>query len=215
MKKRLHKVLGIRPLTDSAFVLRLERQDLEFHPGQHLSIGPANSNERREYSVYSPCQSPFLEVLIKEIPEGYVSPRLKQLKEGDEVFVRGPRGRFTVDEEEVNEAPLYFIATGTGIAPFHCFVGSYPRLNYQLFHGIRYPEERYEYTTYGNRYIACVSKGQGGDFQGRVTDYLTDRPLDVNALFFLCGNANMIYDAFAILKKRGVNRERIFTEVYF
>ena len=166
----------------------------------------------------------MLPVLVREIPDGYVSPQLKQVQEGDYVCVRGPRGRFTFNETGLEEKNFYFIATGTGIAPFHCFTGSYPQLNYRLLHGVRYPEERYEHTTYPkDRYTACLSQDNSGDpqdepgahFQGRVTEYLAAYPPDPTGLFYLCGNANMIYDVFALLKHQGIPRDRVFTEVYF
>ena len=78
MKK--HKVILIRNLTDSTFVIRLELLDFQFQTGQFVILKIPGSAEKREYSVYSGENDDFLEVLVREIEEGKVSGRLKKLK---------------------------------------------------------------------------------------------------------------------------------------
>jgi len=108
-----------------------------------------------------------------------------------------------------------FIATGTGISPFHSFVTSYPGINYTILHGIRETDEAYEKEDYDpKRYVPCVSKGNTNKYNGRVTDFLRTTGW-TDMLYYLCGNNNMIYDVCRILKNKGVHPERIFTEVYF
>jgi NAD(P)H-flavin reductase len=79
----------------------------------------------REYSVYSSPGDEYLEILVKEVDGGYVSTRLGALKPGDGVAVDGPFGFFTIDEDW-RDHRYVFVATGTGISPFHDFVRSYP-----------------------------------------------------------------------------------------
>lgn len=212
---RKSRVLGVRNLTEHTYVLRIERGDLDFEPGQYISVGPKNDLNMREYSVYSPPSADYLEILVREVREGYVSRLLRKQQEGESVLVEGPFGFFLLDEE-TQKRPLYFIATGTGISPFHCFVGSYHNLDYTLLHGVRTREEQYEYDNYErNRIITCTSREEGGDFAGRVTDYLREHPVDPEAACFLCGNCDMIYEAFDILQEQGVPHDRLFAEVYF
>jgi ferredoxin--NADP+ reductase len=216
MKNRSHKVIKKRRLTDRTFVLQVERYDLAFEPGQHLNIGLPDDRQQREYSVYSSVNDDYLEILVQAIPTGHVSSRLCQLSEGDHVLVSGPHGRFTLDQTILRNHPLYLIATGTGIAPFHCFARSLPQLDYHILHGVRDPAECYECSTYPKfRYTACVSQSSAGDFSGRVTDYLKGHPIDLTGRYYLCGNSDMIYSVFSILTQAGVPREQIFTEVYF
>ena len=85
-----HHVLGIRELCPGTYILRLERRDVQFEPGQYIHVGPLPGINRREYSVYSSPEENYLEILVKEIPEGYVSPRLKKLKPDDFDRGRGP-----------------------------------------------------------------------------------------------------------------------------
>ncbi len=61
MKNSLHQVIKTRKLTDLTFVLRLERRNLAFEPGQHLNIGLPDDGQQREYSVYSSVHDDHLE----------------------------------------------------------------------------------------------------------------------------------------------------------
>jgi len=216
MKNSLHRVIKIQRLTDLTVVLRLERHNLAFEPGQHLNIGLPDDGQQREYSVYSSVHDETLDILVQTIPKGHVSSRLGQLSPGEPVLVNGPHGRFTLEQADIATSPFYMIATGSGIAPFHCFARSFGQLDYHILHGVRGPEDRYEHTVYPkDRYTACLSKSLNGHFHGRVTDYLKAHAPDPNGRFYLCGNADMIYDVFAILMQAGIPREHIFTEVYF
>lgn len=216
MKNSLHQVIKTRKLTDQTFVLRMERRGLAFEPGQHLNIGLPDDGQQREYSVYASVHDDHLEILVQTIPSGHVSSRLSQLSAGDSVLVSGPHGRFTLDQTDTGTCPFYMIATGSGIAPFHCFTHSFSELDYHILHGVRSPDDRYEHTAYPkNRYTACLSQSPDGDFHGRVTDYLRAHAPNPEGRFYLCGNSDMIYDVFAILMQAGIPREHIFTEVYF
>lgn len=216
MKNGDHKVVLVRNLSPSAFILQFERNDLDFLPGQYLKLGLPDESHRREYSVYSPLSVNHVEVLVREIPEGYVSPKLRGLRPGDRIAVDGPYGHFVIDRTSVDQRSFYLVATGTGIAPFHCFVHSYPRMDYQIIHGIRCPEDCYEHTRYPeDRYTACISKPSAGDFSGRVTDFLCMHPPSQDGLFYLCGNADMIYEVFDLLQQQGISRHQVFTEVYY
>ncbi len=53
IETKLHQILEMRHLTETAFIMRLERNQLPFKTGQHINVGPANSIHTREYSVYS------------------------------------------------------------------------------------------------------------------------------------------------------------------
>ena len=125
-------------------------------------------------------------------------------------------GYFRIDEEARAIARHCFIATGTGIAPFHSFVRSFPELNYTLLHGVRYASDRCNFELHDTeRYIQCVSREDGGKFKGRVTDYLRQHPVNPDTLFYLCGNCDMIFEAYDILVHQGVPRHHIMSEVFY
>jgi ferredoxin/flavodoxin---NADP+ reductase len=210
------KVQSIRSLTDSAYVLRFDRNGIDFTAGQHVILGIKDENNAREYSVYSGEQDDFFEVLVKEVIEGDVSKKLKQLNTGAQLQLDGPLGFFTINPETISDTHFYLIATGTGIAPFRSFVRSYPGLNYTLLHGIRFGHEAYDQNEYDpERLVLCTSGDNSGNFSGRVTDYLQQHPVDPEAEYYLCGNVKMIHEAFDILKEKGVKADQLHSEVYF
>lgn len=205
----------IRDLTPTTYIMRFNRNEMKFKAGQHITLGLPGSNQLREYSIYSTENEHFLEVLIKEVDKGMVSKSLHRCKPGDYLNVEGPFGFFTLDEDEINKKYL-FVATGTGIAPFHSMAGSYPHLNYTLLHGVRTSDEAYEQDFYSNdRYILCTSRENTGRFQGRVTDYIRKNPVGSETIVYLCGNVEMIYEVYDILVNQHFSVDQIKTEVYF
>lgn len=212
----LHQVISIRHLTDSAYVLRMTRRGLKFKAGQHILLGKAGSIHNREYSVYSGENDDYFEVLIKEVDEGLVSRQLKKLKPGEQVQIEGPLGFFTIPADLVDNAHFLFIGTGTGIAPFHAFVRSYPHIHYTLLHGVRLGYEAYDKADYDpQKHILCTSGDTSGNFHGRVTQWLREHPIAPDTQCYLCGNFNMIHEAFEILEQKGVSPGNVHAEVYF
>ncbi len=211
-----YKVEDVRQLTENTFVVSLPKSRFKFVAGQHISLSILGDYQSREYSIYSAEESDHLEVLVKEVEGGYFSPKLKHLKPGDMVEVHGPFGKFWLDEKKRETHQHVFIASGTGIAPFHSIVKSNPGLNYKLIHGVRYLNEAYEIGDYERERVAvCTSRDNKGDFKGRLTEYLKQTGFAKNTLFYLCGNSDMIFDAMEILKAKGFGRESVTVEVYF
>ncbi len=214
---RLHEILDVRHLTESTFVLKLERDNIKFKAGQHLNAGPSNSIHTREYSIYSGENENFIEILVKEVADGFISPILKKQQPGNMLVIEEPVGYFSLPVKFNNQDKFLFIASGTGIAPFHSFIATHPDINYKLLHGIRNSAEKYEKDFYDpSRYIACTSRHRSDDsYFGRVTNYLEENPVEPGTRCYLCGNSSMIHDAYDILERQGVSLDMIHAEVYF
>ena len=213
---KLHKILKIRKLTKNTRVLRFERKNIHFRPGQYLIIGPAHYIREREYSIYSGINDPWFEILVRKVSGGDVSEKLFDLTSGDELKVSLPEGNFLIPNGKETDARFIFVGTGTGIAPFRSFARSFPGLNYKIIHGIGTLEECYDSDEYDrNQYFSCISRQKGGDYFGRVTSYLEDAEFNQDTVFYLCGNSDMIYEVYRLLGNRGINEKRIFSEVYF
>lgn len=211
-----YKVEDLRILTENTFVLTLPKSRFKFVAGQHISLSIQGDYQSREYSIYSAEDGNNLEVLVKEVDGGYFSPKLKHLKAGEMVEVHGPFGKFGLDEKKMNSHKHIFIASGTGIAPFHSIVKSYPDLDYEVIHGVRFANEAYEKEHYKkDGFTVCASRDEMGDFKGRLTEYLQKTKFNTNTCFYLCGNSDMIFDAMEILKDKGFDRESVTVEVYF
>ncbi|NQU88614.1 MAG: oxidoreductase [Mariniphaga sp.] len=215
MAKKLN-VIELRHLTNNAYVVKLERDGFEFQSGQFIILNIEGSVNRREYSVYSDENDNYLEVLVREVEDGLVSKQLKKCKPNDILEVDGPFGFFKFHPEMFSSKKFLFIATGTGISPFHSFIRTFPGLDYKLIHGVRLGTETYDHSDFEKERITlCTSGEDNGDFYGRVTDYLYDKRIDPDTQCFLCGNSEMIHEVFDILTGKGIPVSNIFSEVYF
>ena len=222
MKPEIHidtnyyKVEKLRSLTENTLVLTLPKNRFKFVAGQHISLSITGDFQSREYSIYSAENGDNLEILVKEVAGGYFSPKLKHLKKGDFVEVHGPFGKFGLDEKKLTTHKHIFIASGTGIAPFHSMVKSNPELDFHVIHGVRFANEAYEKDDYGKGNITvCASRDEKADFKGRLTEYLKTAEFSKNTAFYLCGNSDMIFDSMEILTEKGFSREDVNVEVYF
>src|SRR5690554_683820 len=210
-----HRVLSVRTVNTSVFVIRIKRNGLNFKTGQHINVGPYNAGYTREYSVYSGENDSDIEILVKEVkpPEGFVSPMLREVKAGDQVMVEWPLGYFALPSEP---SKLLLVATGTGIASYHSFISTYPDLDYLLLHGIEQRSDACEPEFYDpEKLILCTSKKEDGDYFGRVTSWLKENDLSKFEHVYLCGNRNMINDAREILTQKGFASDQIRAEAYF
>ncbi|WP_372776180.1 ferredoxin--NADP reductase [Mangrovibacterium sp.] len=216
MNKSIHQLIEVEKLTPETFVLHFDRAGFNFTPGQYVVLRNPATGEGREYSIYSSDKEERLSFLIREVETGEFSRYLRHLKPGSEVQVEGPRGFFVLDDQVKNGHPTLFIATGTGISPFHSFVRSYPSLNYKLLHGVHFADEAYGRDSFKPyRYFLCTSREESDHYFGRVTFYLKENRVEKDTICYLCGNSDMIEEVTTILEQYGVSAENIRTEVFF
>jgi ferredoxin-NADP reductase len=103
-----------------------ELSSFDFTPGQFvtfdLPIHERPGKRLRSYSIASwPDGSNILELVIVLLESGSGSNYLfNEVNEGSELKLRGPQGVFVLPEKI--ETDLFFICTGTGIAPFRSMV---------------------------------------------------------------------------------------------
>lgn len=214
-EKTIHRVLSVENLTPETYILRLERNGFQFEAGQYVVIRDPERKESREYSVFSGTHAPYLEFLIREVSEGF-SRYLRHLLPGTELQLEGPKGFFLLDEATRQGSPVTFIATGTGISPFHSFIQSYHGLDYRIIHGVRFTDEAYGKKAFDKRrYTLCTSRVDSGNYFGRVNQYLKQYPIESSGIFYLCGNSEMINEVTNQLEQAGVLPENIRTEVFF
>jgi len=212
-----YRLQAIRHLTESTYILEVERRGMEFEAGQHILLGEPVNIHKREYSIYSGTGDENLEILVKEVEDGLVSKQLKNLQKGDMLEIEGPLGFFSIDPKWTSQKRKFlFVASGTGISPFHSMIKSLPGLDYQILHGVRFAKEAYEKDSYDSqRYILCTSRDDKGDFHGRVTDYIKEHEFDKDTVCYFCGNFNMIREAMSLLEKKGIPPGQLHAEVYF
>ncbi|MBS3981704.1 MAG: ferredoxin--NADP reductase [Rhodobacteraceae bacterium] len=108
--------------TDRLFSFRVTRpQTLRFRSGEFVMIGLMGDNAKpllRAYSIASPSWDEELEFYSIKVPDGPLTSRLQHIQPGDEIILRPkPVGTLVVDALLPGKR-LWFLATGTGLAPF-------------------------------------------------------------------------------------------------
>ena len=187
-----------------------------FQPGMVVKIADDISLTPRIYSVCSGNDEYEIRVLFNIKEFAILTPRLAGMIPGMKIWATRPYGSFRDDKK-----PAWWIATGTGIAPFYSMFRSENSENKTLIHGVRqlnqfYFEDELEWAM-GDRYVRCCSHEQSCNvFPGRVTTYLQEinnLPTDIN--YYLCGKALMVVEVRDLLIAKGVPYENILAEIYF
>ncbi|GAB2274488.1 NADH-cytochrome b5 reductase [Dionaea muscipula] len=87
--------------------------------GQHLSCRGKDANGEEVIKAYTPTTLDsdvgYFELVIKMYPQGRMSHHFRELREGDYLAVKGPKGRFKYQPGQVRAFGM--LAGGTGITP--------------------------------------------------------------------------------------------------
>lgn len=223
--------------------LAFERADgrpFAFVPGQfiqvhfHYADGKAT---KRSYSVGTVGDGGGevrrVEIAVSYVEGGAATALLSQLDEGDTIDASGPYGRFCLMDADTNLRYL-LVATGTGVTPYRAMLPQIRALTasrgctFALVYGARNEQE----LLYGEEFEAFAREVPGFSFHpcfsrtprpvprphdryGRVQVGLSE--LGPNAerdIAYLCGNPNMVDEAFAMLKEAGLPVPHIRREKY-
>ncbi|WP_442900750.1 ferredoxin--NADP reductase [Falsirhodobacter sp. 20TX0035] len=115
-------VTSVRHWTDSLFSFRVTRpQTLRFRSGEFVMIGLPGDNGKpimRAYSIASPNWDEELEFYSIKVPDGPLTSRLQNIKEGDQIILRPKPVGTLVHDALIPGKRVWFLATGTGFAPF-------------------------------------------------------------------------------------------------
>ncbi len=108
--------------TDRLFSFRVTRpQSLRFRSGEFVMIGLMGDNGKpllRAYSIASPAWDEALEFYSIKVPDGPLTSRLQHIQVGDEIILRPKPVGTLVHDALLPGKRLWFLATGTGFAPF-------------------------------------------------------------------------------------------------
>lgn len=220
-------------LTPTVFELSFDTDpQVPFEAGQFISVvvpgaGPKGRDLRRAYSIASAPQQRPIELCVKLMEEGPGSSYLAKLRGGDLFRGFAPYGDFVYEPKPGRHA--FFIATGTGIAPFRSMILSggmrdQPPASVTCALGVRTEDELLYIRDFENHpgvsWVPAVSQPSGpwGGFRGRVTDYIRGLAADFPWLeteYYLCGNGSMITEVKALLNGKGVQKESIHQEKYY
>jgi ferredoxin/flavodoxin---NADP+ reductase len=114
-------VTSIRRWSDKTFSFTTTRPgDFRFENGEFVTLGlrPEGKLIARAYSIVSTNDADHLEFLSIHVPEGPLTSRLANVREGEKVLVNSKAtGSLTLKHLQPGRN-LYMLATGTGLAPF-------------------------------------------------------------------------------------------------
>ncbi|HEU4708396.1 MAG TPA: ferredoxin--NADP reductase [Methylophilaceae bacterium] len=229
------RVLSVHHWNDSLFSFKTTRDPgLRFENGQFVMIGLQVDNRPlvRAYSVASPNYEEHLEFFSIKVPNGPLTSRLQHLKVGDEILVsRKPTGTLVIHDLKPGKH-LYFLSTGTGLAPFMSLIQDievYDRFEkVVLVHGVRHvnelayadfiekelPNNEFFGEEVRNKliYYPTVTREPFRN-QGRLTNLINSGklfediglpPLDPAVdRVMICGSPHMLADTSALLDERG------------
>ncbi len=115
-------VTSVMHWTDRLFSFRVTRpQSLRFRSGEFVMIGLLGDNGKpllRAYSIASPAWDDELEFYSIKVPDGPLTSKLQHIQPGDEIILRPKPVGTLVHDALLPGSRLWFLATGTGIAPF-------------------------------------------------------------------------------------------------
>lgn len=211
----IQSVLSNDLVSNTTAILKYKKNE-DFKAGQVVKITTNKDIPPRIYSICSAEKDEEISILYKIIPSGKLTPILNNLTSGDQFYVSSPYGSFTA-----NNDPAWFIATGTGIAPFISMIFSGYDKNKTLIHGSRDIQNLYFYKDMrrmlGSNYYPCCATAKDDDiYRGRVTKFISERTdLSQNNKYYLCGKAEMVVEIRDFLINRGIPFQNILSEIYF
>ncbi|WRH60889.1 MAG: ferredoxin--NADP reductase [Fuscovulum sp.] len=116
------RVTQVTHWTDRLFSFRVSRpRSLRFRSGEFVMIGLMGDNGKpllRAYSIASPAWDEELEFYSIKVPDGPLTSKLQHIQPGDEIILRPKPVGTLVHDALLPGKRLWFLATGTGLAPF-------------------------------------------------------------------------------------------------
>ena len=229
--------------TDLAYVwVRLDGEPVSFEPGQYLTVGVVADGRlvQRPYSVASAPNTAAddgYEFFVRLVPGGAFTSLLWSLPVGHRLRLIGPKGRFTLRDDD--ERTHLFVSSGTGSAPFlarmrAAAAAGRPRrvvfvngVSNVADLGYRAELEDWESSRICPvRYVPTVSRpgdpanatwpGRTGRAESVIASVCAENDLRPgNAVAYLCGNPGMVSAGRVALEERGFPESDIQTELYW
>ena len=210
----------------------VEPKRLEFTAGQYIMLKVPGLDGVRQYSITSPPSNRHaIELLIDVIPTGAGSLYIASMTPGDEVEFMAPAGKFVVDPDKEREKELWFVATGSGIAPIKAMlvdllVDKKDKRPMWLHWGLRFAEDVFwfddfarlseEYSNFTFDLALSKPPKEWKLCRGYTTNCVMKHHSEfANIGAYVSGNRRMIEDVKARLIEKGVAKERIHTEQFY
>ena len=207
------------------------KANLEFQPGQYVMVAEEGFRLKADpsqlkwtsYSIASsPLEKGYLDfVYTIKYTGGFTQYLAENLAVGSHLLLKGPYGRFTLQE---NGREKVFVATGAGIAPIMSMIRTLDRQGFprpaRLFYGFRTGEH-----FLCRRELEAISSGNFGLFttisredpswkghRGYVQSLLGGEFRPGEQEVYICGNPEMVRDVKKFFLGKGFAEENVKVE---
>ncbi len=238
IQEYLCRCTQIADLTHDIKLFRLQLAEpatMDYIPGQYVQvftpIYEKNSEEvYRAYSIASdPAEKGIIDLIIRLVPGGICTTYcFEYLKEGDEMKINGPYGDFRLSE---TDAPIVFIAGGSGMAPIRCMLhhmrNTGNRRKAVYFFGANKVKEmfmvdemrRFESELPDFRFVPVIAGPDPDETWdgevGLVTEAVQKGLQNASEYeAYLCGSPGMIDASIKVLMDLGVGESKIFFDKF-
>lgn len=230
----------ITQLTTSSVMITFEVPELlkkvfHFEAGEYLTLQQAIGGEkvRRAYSICSGVNEGELSVAVKRVPNGVFSTyATTQLKAGDVLEVMPPKGSFVFFYDIFGNRDIMLFSAGSGVTPMMSIAKtalSKTNIKVVFVYGNKSKEETLFFDEiealriqYPERFFVHYTFSQqpwGDHYTGRINDRIVSEIFakykDLNwGRYYACGPTELVKNLREILLLRGIDKDRIFTELF-
>ena len=230
----------ITQLTTSSVMITFEVPELlkkvfHFEAGEYLTLQQTIGGEkvRRAYSICSGVNEGELSVAVKRVPNGVFSTyATTQLKAGDVLEVMPPKGSFVFFYDIFGNRDIMLFSAGSGVTPMMSIAKtalSKTNIKVVFVYGNKSKEEALFFDEiealriqYPERFFVHYAFSQepcGDHYTGRINDRIVNEIFakykDFNwGRYYACGPTELVKNLREILLLRGIDKDRIFTELF-
>ena len=230
----------ITQLTTSSVMITFEVPELlkkvfHFEAGEYLTLQQTIGGERvrRAYSICSGVNESELSVAVKRVPNGVFSTyATTQLKAGDVLEVMPPMGSFIFFYDIFGNRDIMLFSAGSGVTPMMSIAKtalSKTNIKVVFVYGNKSKEEalffdeiealRIQYPERFLVHYAFSQQSWGDHYTGRINDRIVNELFtkykDFNwGRYYACGPTELVKNLREILLLRGIDKDRIFTELF-
>lgn len=230
----------ITQLTTSSVMITFEVPELlkkvfHFEAGEYLTLQQTIGGEkvRRAYSICSGVNEDELSVAVKRVPNGVFSTyATTQLKAGDVLEVMPPMGSFVFFYDIFGNRDIMLFSAGSGVTPMMSIAKtalSKTNIKVVFVYGNKSKEEALFFDEiealriqYPERFLVHYTFSQqpwGDHYTGRINDRIVNEIFakykDLNwGRYYACGPTELVKNLREILLLRGIDKDRIFTELF-
>jgi len=230
----------ITQLTTSSVMITFEVPELlkkvfHFEAGEYLTLQQTIGGEkvRRAYSICSGVNEGELSVAVKRVPNGVFSTyATTQLKAGDVLEVMPPMGSFVFFYDIFGNRDIMLFSAGSGVTPMMSIAKTAlakTNIKVVFVYGNKSKEEALFFDEiealciqYPERFLVHYVFSQqpwGDHYTGRINDRIVNEIFakykDLNwGRYYACGPTELVKNLREILLLRGIDKDRIFTELF-